>query len=407
MGARLCRSHQTLAMFDHVVLRRSETGLPVSAGQIAEALLYYQHVHLVIDRGTLETLLRKIGPQRLLSLLRRPDFSALYTEELLATHTESAGAFQMHRFVALTVTGHQSVGTFKTVQARLQHQLESQAFERKTAQSFAKTFTDRVTTRKLSGDHFVQGGIPKAATRDLMDTDYLKLAVRTVLGQVLGGDDPGTSLRFDVIDSDLGLHVFHNIDLDAINRRRAALHPPVEPLTVAYVLNHVLEARADIALASFYGGDFLSSQITSAVVQVRHEELLRRTALNLNSQRQFTEIVLPDMPSLAEVIDGGERSFDEFLLLLDKAGRFKHWLKSVGPDEGLIRTYFDDVTSQSWVQKLPSKTARYILTLAIDATNPTAGLLSGFVDNFVVEKLLGGWRPNHFIAGRLGPFIGG
>jgi len=40
-------------MFEHIVLRRTEGGLPISVGQIAEALLYYQKVHLFIDRGTL------------------------------------------------------------------------------------------------------------------------------------------------------------------------------------------------------------------------------------------------------------------------------------------------------------------------------------------------------------------
>jgi len=48
-----------------------------------------------------------------------------------------------------------------------------------------------------------------------------------------------------------------------------------------------------------------------------------------------------------------------------------------------------------------------MLTLALGATNPTIGLVAGFTDNFLVEKLLGGWRPNHFVKGRLQPFIRG
>lgn len=94
------------------------------------------------------------------------------------------------------------------------------------------------------------------------------------------------------------------------------------------------------------------------------------------------------------------------MLLLDKAGRFKHWLKTVNPDEGLVRSYLRDVSSEGWIQRLPAKTARYILTLGLDATSPTAGLVSGFIDNFIIEKLLGGWKPNHFVTGRLGPFSG-
>jgi hypothetical protein len=59
------------------------------------------------------------------------------------------------------------------------------------------------------------------------------------------------------------MFVFTNIDLESVNRRRAQAVPPVEPLTIAYLLNQILEARADLALASFYGGDFVTSRVVS------------------------------------------------------------------------------------------------------------------------------------------------
>ncbi|ALQ51717.1 hypothetical protein [Nitrosomonas ureae] len=122
-------------------------------------------------------------------------------------------------------------------------------------------------------------------------------------------------------------------------------------------------------------------------------------------RRQFIEMVLPDSPSLAEVIDSGERSFEDFLNLLDRAAKFKDWLKGVNPDEGLIRTYMHDISSKDWIQKLPSKSLRYVLTLGVSATNPLIGAAAGLVNDFVLEKLLAGWRPSHFISGKLSPFI--
>lgn len=393
-------------MFDHVVLRRADTGDTISAGQIAEALLYYQRVHIIIDRGTLSTLAQRIGTQGILKLLQRPEVSAVYNEEILATHTETTNGFQIHRYDSMTITGHESLGTFKTIQERVQYALETANIDKQQSRQFAKTFVDKVPVRKFSSDYYLKGGISLAAKRDLLDPEYARLAVRRLLSTLPGGYDPGPQLKFDVIDSALGIHVFHNIDLPAINSRRAALQPSLQELTIAYILNLLQDARGDIALASFYGGDFITSQAASSVIQVRHEELLRRTALNSTSQRQFIEVILPDTPSVAEIIDSGERSLEEFFLLLDRAGRFKHWLQSVNPDEGLVRSYMKDVSAEGWIQKLPAKTARYIFTLALDTTSSTAGLISGFVDNFLVEKLLGGWRPNHFVSGRLGPFIG-
>jgi len=394
-------------MFDHVVLRRAEGegGVPISAGRIAEALLYYQHVHLVIDHGTLLALIAQLGAQRLLSLLRRPDLSAVYTEEILAIVTEAVGVLQVHRCAAIEMGSQHSTVPIHTIHERLQYAVKSQVADKKTARTFVKDFLERVPVRKLSKDHFLQGGIANATKRDLLDAEFTKAAVRKILAQVPGGYDLGADLEFEVIDSDLGLYVFHNIDLDAINQRRGALQPVVEPLSIAHVLAQIQEARADLALASFYGGDFVTSRLVSSVIQIRHEELLRRSAINVGSQRQFAEVVLPDTPSLAEIIDSGERSFDEFLVLLDKAARFKQWLKSVHPDEGLVRTYLHDVASEGWIQKLPAKTARYMMTTAFGAANPVAGVVSGLIDTFLVEKLLGGWRPNHFISRRLRPFV--
>lgn len=394
-------------MFEHVVLRRAEGGLPISAGQIAEALLYYQKAHLFIDRRTLFSLVKQIGTGHVLTLLRRPELSAVYCEEELATHTQSIGVSQFYSYVAFKLDGHKGVAPLKTPQDRLQFELERQGIQKSEAKRFAKVFLEVVPVRKLSGDHFLKGGIGDAAKCDLLDADYAGRAIRKAISLIPGGYEAGDDLKFKVSDSPLGLLVVTDIDLTSINRRRAQAIPSIDALTIAHLLGTILGACGDLALASFYGGDFVTSAVNSAIIQVRHTELLRRSNLNVDSRRQFTEVIMPDSPSLAEVIDSGERTFDEFLGLLDRSARFKDWIKTVNPDEALIHTYMRDVSSEGWIQRLPAKSLRYILTSALGATNPVVGLVSGFVDNFLVEKLFSGWRPNHFVSGTLSPFIQG
>lgn len=392
-------------MFEHIVLRRAQDGLPISAGQIAEALLYYQKVQLFVDRGTLIKLVQQIGTDRTLVLLRRPELSAVYCEEVLATHTQSVGVSQFHKYVAFTLAGDKSVGQLKKPKERLQFELERQGIQKHEAKRFTKSFLDIVPVRKFSGNHFLQGGIADAAKRDLSNLEYTKQAFAKAISGIPGGYEIGNDLNLELINSDLGVVVFTNIDFASINRRRAESSPPIEPLTIAHLLSNILEARADLALASFYGGDFVTSGITSSIIQAHHADILRRSNLNAELRRQFTEVVLPDSPALAEIIDSGERSFDEFLRLLNRATRFKGWLKTINPDEGLIRSYMRDISSESWIERLPAKSLRYVLTTALDATYPAVGLASGLFDNFVLEKLLSGWRPNHFVSGRLSPFI--
>ena len=392
-------------MFDHVVLRRAESGNPITAGQIAEALLFYQKVHLVIDRQTLFGLLRQIGVSGLLSLVARADFSAVYTEETLGTITNSVGVLQYHDFVAFTLSGTAAGEKLRTPQDRLRHVLEQSGVAKNQSKKFAEAFLRRVPIRKMSGNHFVEGGIPEATRNDLNNPEYLTTAFSEVLARTPGGYHPGPDLKVEVIKGQQDFVLFDNIDYERVNRARAEMKPAVEPLTRAHVLSHLQDARADLALAAHYGGDFVTSAVTSSVIRLKVDLLLKRSEMNAKARQDFAEVVLPDMPTVAEQVDSGARAFQEFLILLDKSAKFREWLKSTNPDEGLVREYLRTISSQDWIQTTKSKNIRYLLTLAADATNPIAGFAAGFVDNFLIEKLLKGWRPNHFINERLAPFL--
>jgi len=392
-------------MFEKIVLRRSETGAAISAGQIAEALLFYQNVHLVIDSGSFGQLIRQLGPGTLLSILQRSDCTAVYCEEILGTHSQAVGPVQAHSFAAFALTGHDGIGMFKSREERVAFMLRREGVSSTDAKRFAKAFLKATPARKLSGDFYLKGGITAAARRDLDDHAFVKAAVNTALRLTPGAENLANGLRFDILDSDLGMYVFNNIDFQSINVRRAGLRPVLEPITVAHLLTHILEARADLALASFYGGDFVSSEVTSSIVQLRYTDILRRMHLNDEQRSNFHQATLPDYPSLRETIDSGQRTFKEFLLLLDKAARFKEWLKSVSVDEGLVRSYMTDISKEGWIQKVPAKTVRYLFTLALEAQSPLIGTAAAITDNFIVDKLLGGWRPNHFVENRLEPFL--
>ena len=264
----------------HIVLRRAEGGQPISAGQIAEALLYYQRVHVFIDRATLFNLNQQIGLDRILTLLQRPELSAVYCEEMLGTKTDSAGVSQYHNYIAFTLAGHDSIGQLKIPSIRLQYELERQDVPRANAKRFAEKFLDKVPIRKFSGNHFIKGGITDAAKCDPLDIDYTRQALRRAIAVIPGGYEIGDDLSLELINSDAGIFVFTNIDIESINRRRAYAVPSIEPLTIAHLLGNILDARADLALAAHYGGDFVTSAVTSSIIQVRHSELLRRSKLN-------------------------------------------------------------------------------------------------------------------------------
>lgn len=395
-------------MFEHIVLRRAEGGDSISAGQIAEALLYYQKLHLIIDRTTLFNLIRQIGIDHILTLIRRNGVSAVYCEEMLATHTTIYAATEFHGYAEITLAGDKD-NRLDTPQERLQFELERQELQKKDVKRFVRDFFQLVPVRKFSGNYYLNGGIVRAAEQDLFDDVYIRQALRQAIEVMPGGYSVDHELKFELLKSDKGFCIFTNINFNQINKKRAELSPALEPIKIAHLLTNILDSRADLALSSYYGGDFVTSAVNSSIIQIRHAELLRRAKLNQDSRQQFIEVTLPDTPSLAEVIDSGERTFDDFLKLLDQSARFKDWLNTVNPDENLIRTYLRDVSSEGWIQRLPAKSVRYMFTTAIEATfkatHPAAGLVAGIVDSFLLDRIFAGWRPNHFVSKRLSPFV--
>lgn len=220
-------------MFENTILRSSKDNSPISAGQIAEALLYYQKVHIFIDRGTLFNLIQQLGIDRFLVLLERPEISAVYCEEILCVSSDSEGRSPFYGLFTALFAGTQSHGKLRNLQDRLELELKQKGYRESEAMRFSRIFTKKVPKRKLSGNYFLKGGIVSAAKSDLLDDVFIKKAMHSIIASITGDNTFGDNLKFEVTDSINGqLFVDTNINLGLINQRRLRLQPSAEPLTM-------------------------------------------------------------------------------------------------------------------------------------------------------------------------------
>jgi hypothetical protein len=393
-------------MFEKVVLRRSSTGPATTVGEIAEALLFYQNVHIVLDYPGLSSLLDGLGARGLLALLARPNVTAVYTEESLGTFTETTGSRQLHNFVAFKVSGNQESGPIHTRKGRLAELLGRKGHPPKEARRLAERLRERIPIRPFSGDYFVPGGMARAAMADLLDADYVTKAMRRVAFSTPGLREVSDSIRFDVLPSAPGkVEIFTNVDFDALNSRRKLLDPNLGSITPALLLTDLLDARADTALAAHYGGDFHTSDRTSEIVRVRYSELLKRSGISASELSELHEAVLPGYPTIKEVVDAGERSFDEFLLLLEKAEKFRSWVHKVSPDARLVSEYIRAISAEGWTSSLPAKVVRFMISTGVGLAAPIAGVAVSAADSLLLDKISSGWRPSHWVEGRLKEFL--
>jgi hypothetical protein len=393
------------AMFEKIVLRRSDTGVALTLGEVAEALLFYQNVHLVLDPGSLQSLSETLGLQELLALIARKRLTAVYAEDMLASHAQTIGSIPRHSFNTIMLVGNPNQEARTSRRGRLELQLEKLTPSRSEARRFADQFMNLIPMHTYASNYFAPEGIVKSATSDMSDATYVTEAIRRVLQNQTGFEQFVGNLHVEVIHLDGGQFVLQsNINFEVGNVRRKAIHPGLEAITEGNILVALLDANSVVNIASHYGGDFYTSPINSEIAQIRFAGLLRRTGISVEHLQQFKDIVLTDYPSVREVINSKEKSFKEFELLLDQSDRWRRTVNQMDPDANLVTEYFKQASHESWVSSAPVKWLRFVIGLGMGAQNPIAGAAWSLADTFMMDKLKG-WRPNHFVEEKLKPFL--
>jgi hypothetical protein len=392
-------------MFERVVLKRSFDGPAISIGEIAEALLFYQSVHIVLDHSSLFGLIECIGIHNTLKLLALPDVKTTYIDEMPATYTEQTSNGPEYALISCMFTGHQDIGIFSSRKKRLEVMLESRGYNKSDAKSFAEKFRKCVNYKKLSDDYFIKGGLIPTARVDLFDNEYVAEASRIVAQNLLGQHSLPNNFFFRVIPNGESFSVATNLDLELISKVQLAKDMNAGQYTPAHVTSELLNASIGLIFAGHYGGDFYTSETESKIIQLRQAYLLRRFQLDRTAINEFHEIILKGSPSIVEVINQKQRSFEEFLELLSSAKKFKNWLKGKSPDESLITGYLEDITAKGWLSSVPGKLLRYVVSSGVGAIEPVSGLAISAGDSFFLDKLFSGWKPNQFIDGKIKHFV--
>jgi hypothetical protein len=86
-------------MFETALIRRHSEGPQiVDAGILAETLLFYDHVHVLADRGLLSDLLRVIGVDGIKKMLEMKAVSLSYMREMTGVMTNTANGVATNKF---------------------------------------------------------------------------------------------------------------------------------------------------------------------------------------------------------------------------------------------------------------------------------------------------------------------
>lgn len=402
-------------MFENALIRRAGVEGHIDLGLLAETLFFYNSVHLLLDRGSVIALAKKIPGNDLIALFERNNIKLSYLRQGFGVL--SSGLPTAHDFGAFTFHGTETGGKISDHKEEILFTLERELGTSSQTRKLATAIADRSKLHRFANLPEKEKSVSDLARADAEDGVFLEKAVASLLRNLVPSYELASGLRFKLLKVKGGYAIDTNLNFDKIN---AIYHQVVLPthssISPAYLLAHIQDARVDTYFSAHYMAELVTTPVYSDIIQLKHFDFLRRREANANEIDYFHELIVPDFPTIRERINEGGTSVSDLMKLLDQAEKFKAWLHSANPDERLVYNYHRAATQATWADKLPTKATRFAVAtgigIALEAYVPTGvgtvgGLGIGALDSFYLDRFIKGWRPNQFIEGPYKDFVAG
>lgn len=377
-------------MFDEITIRRSTHGAGLDLGALAESILFYGKVNLLLNRGSLRQMLDACGPEVLLRLVEDGYVNSGYCYWNAAVYTEHFGTPNaQHRPTVFTV-GHNPEQELRDIW--------DQALGRSGR-------TRRLRTRFMNASpQIAQPMLAGSAAVDVFgDEWYVEQAARAVLNSLAPGRRLPTGFYFRLIPRGEMVAVETNVDFGKVSPLLGPDGVPIQ-LSPASVLTEIEEVVVDLDLSSRLNSDVFASELSGQLTRLRTGSALTHAA-NEADLAQFSELFL-DGQSIRDAINSGQRAFEEIFPVLDRSRAFRDWLARETVDVTLVKAYLDESTRTTWAERLPTRVLRWAIGIVVGLHVPVPALatMSAF-DSVLLERISHGWRPSQFIDGQVRPFV--
>jgi hypothetical protein len=387
-------------MFDHLCVMNT-----LELGELAERLLFYDEITMYVDEEGINFLFFQEHPNLLIPFLEE------YRDKVrLRCTVFNTGVYNENRYDAEIMRANEWLVGDKTF---YEYIYESNNLE--TPDGYIK---DKDLARRfldlLKIDH-----LDDSVWHSIFDDNMAKNELPNFIRQYVADNYPNTydllpeDMSFAITDRDsLSFKLHADFDPWPVNKafRKQGIRLNILRLASSYI-SFITDFPVWLELES----DLQTAPLGATIVRSKINRLLSKQGKSLEVINNFQDIFLAGK-NIEAVINSKERSFKDFIEIYEKGERFRAWIRDVPPDSNLMQEYYNSVTSNTWLERLPTKIARWSLFtgagLGIDAlggggVGTAAGLLLGTFDTFVLDKLLHGWKPNQFIDGTVKKFVEG
>ncbi len=388
-------------MFERICVPPMEPGgTRFDLGILAESLIFYRQVYLILGVASLNGLLRQLGPDLLLELIADHYLHICYKAPMLGAYTTGRG----------TPSPLYDVGIIYSTE----HDLDIASRDAFTSITGKNGRGRRLAARFCRQVQVINypEEITRSITGEMQEGDYLEEYIRRRLARqanpAILKDLNQLKYRFALIpgrghmsDSNLDL-----AELRALGIKTAELEDP------ASVLAHYAATVGDMSLWAKLQSEAALTPRQADVLTARVDNMLGKKSAERVSA--FQDFVFDDARGISEAVNSGAREFRELLPVFAKARKFSEWLSNQTPEVDLVKAYLKEVTADTWIDKLPGKTARWSLFLGAGlgiaalggaVIGTAAGAALSVLDNFFLERIVKGSKPHHFVERSLRPVL--
>lgn len=374
--------------------------LEFDLGLLAESLLFYDSTFLIIKHTNLLGLIRGVGPEVLIELIEEHNLKVRFLHRQFS-------AITMNKNTPNELFG---VATIHAPKYDLEN-VASKAFVEATGKSgkgrrLAVRFCRSVSEVEYAKD------ITDSIREDMKEGTCIErfLSRRLI---TLGADKeislPKKFRYYFTRQSDQGFKLETNFNFQEKNI------PIQELIDPAAVLADYGTTVANMTIWAQMGSEVAVYPSQSDVIGARISGLLEKYKGNQDKIPIFQDFVFNDSHSISQAINGNHRKFSDLLRVLKQARKFKAWLISQPVDKDLLKEYHKKATENTWIEKLPGKSARFLFFTAAglgidkvfgtDDIGKIAGVTMSALDTFFLDHFVKGWRPNQFVEGPLKKFL--
>lgn len=392
-------------MFEKIFLKKNRISEnTIDLGKLCESLLFYRETNFLLDKFTAEQFVRLVGIEKLKEYSEQGILKLHYRNTAIGTTAFEVGSkTAVGPYVSKSKAFNLEEPVFKGF-------LESTGSETNSRQN-TRDFLDLCSPLEYTV------GFQKQLESECEDIELLKSQFKIYINSYLPQLDV-SNLTFEIdkiIPTQIGTKAYvykSNYDLDDLNEKYSTLFPVGHKLNWMSFLLNTTESSGDINIASQYDTELYSDEKHTIYIQSRFNELIKRVIKSTENIQTFERLSLENYKPISETINSGERTFEEFTKIIDKSIEFREWLSHLDGNHSLLNEYYDAITKESWIDKKPIKALRIGVFTGLGFLGdlmaggiPIGSILSSASDNYLVPKLLKGWKPNQFIDSQVKPFL--